>query len=289
MTSNELRTSGWGVYLQSLLESFGLLRRSEVWMFFLPQFASGWGVLLLLTFFTVLPMSGSLANVLEIFGGDRASHYPEHFWQLPYVVSALEPPLWAIFAGWGWVAFLKSTPALYMNESVEVRAQFQEAFRSPGGTLLITLLPALLHFGVLFGMGALSSSDLAESPRLYRVVEMAGLTFVGLVRVILGYALCSWVFNGRNAFSAVAESWRLTTRGIWGTAALVFVPRILEIPFRFVTERLPEYALKVDPEWTAVVLAGRILFSTIGTMIALGAVARYYLHAVHFRESGGEA
>lgn len=277
-SSLDLRLSRVGIFVRAGLEALGLLQRPKTLVYFAPQAIVGLLLVATLAIFPRAPGTALLAPILRVLGGERALHYPGLFERLPFLFSILEAGLNGLLFAFGWAAFVRATPSLFLREPV-IASESWSAVRSRWKTVLaLSLPPAALHVASLGVFDEVRRAGLGESPRLLQIGEIAAFAVVALGRVVTAYTLPAAFLSDISVKRAYARSWTLATRNFRMTAAFTLLPRILEVPLRNLARDLPRWSDSIDPESCAPLVGLRFLATTIGTAVSLAALARFYLH-----------
>jgi hypothetical protein len=137
---------------------------------------------------------------------------------------------------------------------------------------------SVLQISAALFIGRLSSSDVAESPRLFYIAQLISFVVITLVQVLGAYVIPAIMLGNLSFAGAWVRSWDLATRSFWATTAFVLAPRLPEIPIYLVIGRLPEYWGKLDPGSVGPLLGARALVTIAGTFVTIAAISRFYLH-----------
>jgi hypothetical protein len=272
------RESKAGVFSRCMLDALDVFRDPRAWLFALPQILASALLLGGLLHFYRTPLNVLWAPLVRAIAEENALHYPQFFRELPLVFFVLESALFWLLLPVGWAAFVHALPRLFREVPPQIKdhlyASRNRALRVWGGAFAAS---ALQICAAVF-IGRLSSSDVAESPRLFYVAQLISFIVITLVQVLAAYVIPAIMLNNLSFADAWVRSWELVTRTFWATTAFVLVPRLPEVPLHFVIARLPEYWGKLDPGSVGPLLAARALVTIAGTFLAFAAITRFYLH-----------
>jgi len=274
----EFHQSKSGVFARCVGDALGILRDLRAWIFLLPQALVSGALLAGLIHFHLSPGNLLWVPIVRAIAGEDALHYPRFFRELPLVFSVLEAfAAWAVFSI-GWAAFVRALPRLFSESPLDLRrsagAALRRAPRIWGG-----LLPAFaIQIVALILVEQLRTSDIAESPRRFQFAQLASFGVISLVQILTAYVIPAIMLGDLSLREAWARSWSLSTRSFWTTTAFVILPRLPEIPIRFVLANLPALSDRLDPDTAGPLLGARVLASMAGVLLTAAATSRLYLH-----------
>ncbi|HET9888047.1 MAG TPA: hypothetical protein VFR10_11085 [bacterium] len=272
------RESKAGVFARCMLDALDVFRDPRAWLFALPQIVASALLLGGLLHFHRTPLNVLWAPLIRAIAEENALHYPQFFRELPLVFFVLESAVFWLLLPVGWAAFVHALPRLFREAPPEVeedlRAARSRALRVWGGALAASAL----QISAAIFIGRLSTSDVAESPRLFSVAQLISFVVITLVQVLGAYVIPAIMLGNRSFLGAWVRSWELVSRSFLATTAFVLVPRLPEVPLHFVIARLPEYWGKLDPGSVGPLLAARGFVTVAGTFVAIAALTRFYLH-----------
>ena len=272
------RHSKTGIFVRCLLDALDLLRSPHAWTFALPQAFASAAILGGLLYFHRSPLNFLWAPVVLAIAGEDALHYPQFFRELPHIFSVLEAGASWLLLPLGWAAFVHVLPSVFWDAAPHVgrslRAGTRRALRIWGGALPA----AAIQIGAALFIEQMRMSDIAESPRLFYVAQLASFGLITLVQVLSAYVIPSIMLGNLSWPDAWIRSWALATRNFWITSAFILIPRLPEIPIRLFMARLPGYWDKLDPDSVGPLLGARVLVTLAGIFLTLATTSRFYLH-----------
>ena len=274
----EFHHSKSGVFARCMGDALDILRNPRAWIFALPQALLSGALLAGLIHFHRSPANLLWVPIVRALAGEDALHYPRFFRELPVVFTVLETAAaWAIFSI-AWAAFVRALPRLLaempLSLGASVRAALHRAPRIWGG-----LLPAAaIQIVALLLVEQLRASDIGESPRRFQVAQLASFGVIGLVQILTAYVFPAIMLGNLSLRESLSRSWSLSTRSFFTTAAFVFLPRLPEIPIRFLLANLPSFSDRLEPDTAGPLLGARVIVSMVGLLLTLAATSRLYLH-----------
>lgn len=250
--------------------------RRSLWTPALIVAASQLLVLLVLLFFHLPGLVRVAGPLVQLLGGESATHYPAHIEALPGMLDRACLALEVLLA---WVALGATTLRFAGAYGVS-----QDEGEWAGARHDAVALAAIVALGVAARLGL--SAVLAASPvgsKLGTWAGLAGRMCAGLlVQTALAYAAAFLLLRGASIRDAVAGSLRLARRNLATTLILVAVPAALVLPSLIAAQLLRPFAA-THPGLVAGVLAMRVGLGALATVLLVGSATRLFLSKSRMR------
>jgi len=240
--------------------------------------AAQFGALGLLVSFheqAILPVALPL---VQLIGGEAATHYPTFFFALPMMFSRMVLVL-SVFV----FSVLSGAATLLFARAFGFESEgnaWKRALRAAPTLIILTAIAALL----LFGLSQLATSAPVDR-RIMRWGVRGGLlvTFV-LIESFMIYSTAWVMLKGHKIFPAIRDSIRVTSRTFLPTLLVVGIPTLLLYPFSYLSGRVDLVANKLRPEMVTALLGTRIAIEMLMTFLLIGAITRLFLWRMEERK-----
>lgn len=250
-------------------------------------------VLLGLVFFAYPPFSTVVAPALTWRFGSQALHYPNNLFVLRGALGQADLPLSVVLGPLTLGAAAVVFAAFYAGR----RERLGTAFRWAGVSYLPLLSVAALTTALAQGAARLPLAlwgYLAEdSPNRFRLVRFATVAVVLAIQALFVYAIPSIAAGRMRLGAAIAGSFRLALRQPVTTYFVVAVPAAFELLPAWLARKSDVIALRLSPEFLAVVMLVWIAVILLANYAVVGAATRLFVHltedVVHCVAAGKEA
>ncbi|MCK4414021.1 MAG: hypothetical protein KAY32_10785 [Candidatus Eisenbacteria sp.] len=252
--------------------------RPLLWLPFVFVAALQLGALLLLVGFhrpLLLPLGLPLVDLL---GGEPASHYPLLYYQLPAMFFKLNLVISTLFAsvaaGAGTLLFARSY-GYPVEEGI-----WERTLRCAPRLIAVTLIVVACLLGVTLLASLVPREAAMESLLVRWGLRGALLGLFILLQSLLIYTTPWIVLLGHRIGPAIRDSVRVTLRTLFPTLIAVGIPLLLLFPFSYVTGRVDLLAGQLRPELIATLLGLQVVCQMLVTFFLIGGVTRLFLWRV---------
>ncbi|GEM_PF-3256435 len=240
--------------LERLIRKYFRCWEETVWMLrkpslLVPFFLLGcleFAALLGLTYFSKRPLSYGMIDIIRIFGGEKALHYPAHFILLPDIYHVMSIPLVMVagFILFGWAVLMMSD--YFLNCLRETGFYFRTAVWNVPSFVLVGIVFVGLVIGAPEGMMFLASKT-GKGPLselINRAAWLAGfLTEIGLI-----YAVLSVKYYPDSPAKALRNSLHFARKHFIITGMVILTVVVIHSPFEYFYAHTSRFAAKYEPE-----------------------------------------
>jgi hypothetical protein len=236
-------------------------------------------VLLAVVFFAYPPFSAIVAPALTWRFGPQALHYPNNLFALRPALGQADLPLSMLLGPLTLGAAAVVFAAFYAGR----RERLGTAFRWAGVSYLPLLSVAVLTTALAQGAARLPLAlwgGLAEdSPTRFRLVRFGTVAAVLALQSLFVYVIPSIAAGRMRLGPAVAGSFRLALRQPVTTYLIVAVPAALELLPAWLARKSDVIAVRLAPEFLAVVMLVWIAVILLANYAVVGAATRLFVHS----------
>lgn len=264
-----------GVAGHAYRSAIPLVTRPTYWLPFLVLAAVQFAVLALLVGFHRPGISTVGVPLVQLLGGERATHYPLMFLFLPSMYSKAILVVAVLLA-----SLMVAVATLFFARALGfdfAGSAWRNALRRAPTLILAALVPAL----VIYGLGklfALVPSDLFLGNGKVRWGVRAGmLGSIVLLESFMAYTAAWIVLEGHKLLPALRDSIRVTLRTFLPTLLVVGIPLALLYPLSFLSQKTDLFMGKLRPETMVAILSARIVGELVLGFLLAGAVTRLFL------------
>ena len=267
-----------GVAVRAWQSAAVLALRPSIWVpFLLMILAQLLGLGLLIGFHrdALLPIGLPL---VELLGGDVATHYPVFFYALPTMFARYNLAVTILIASLaGGVATLLFARAF---GSASGGGAWKAAARRWPALVILSVVSVGLALGVGY-LSALVPAELTLGNRIVRWgVRGANLFVFIILQSLLAYTTAWVVLRSRGAWPALRDSVRVAFNTFLPTFLVIAVPVVLLYPFSYATNRVDWIVSKFRPELVSTVIGVQLVCEMIAMFLVVGALTRLFLWRV---------
>ncbi len=237
------------------------------------------GLLLLLIFFYLPPISALLIPLIRLLSSEPVFHYPQFYFFLPGLFS--QANAWLNFiAGWLFVGTATLMFAgWYRKQPVRTGRALGQAFRRIVPLFLVGAAEWLVVRGVMRLFRYLSMSVwhwATQSPRLFLLL---GFLLSILFITPFAYTAAEVVLGKRGIAGALRGSFALARKNYGLTYLLFAVPSLLILAMNLTFQYAPLIVTRASPGVMVMLLINNIIVTVVVNFAIVGALTAFYLRA----------
>jgi len=264
--------------LWTWIQSLRSVKRISLFFPFLLFALLQFGLLLLLIFFYLPPLSVLLIPLIRLFSMEGALHYPQFYFFMPGLFSQfngwiLNPLISWLFVGAATLMFA----GWYRGGPVKTGPALGRAMKRALPLFTVGLAEWAVIRVVMLLFRHLSTSVLkwgAQSPRLF---ILAGF-FIGIVFIVpFAYTSAEVVLRDRGIFGALRGSFGLARRNLGLTYLLFAVPSLILLAMNLFLQSAPIIVTRTSPTVIVVLLVFQIIMTAAVNFLIVGALTALYL------------
>lgn len=275
------------------LEMLRALRRRAALAPLLVYAGAQTAVLLAIVFFAYPPFSAVVAPALKWRFGAQALRYPNNLFALRGALGQADLPLSVLLGPLTLGAAAVVFASFYAGRRERLGTAFRWAGTSYLPLLCVTALTTVLAQGAARLPLSLWGHLADDSPNRFRLVRFATVAVVLAIQALLVYAIPGIAAGRERLGSALAGSVRLSLRQPVATYLIVAVPAALELLPAWLARKSDVIAMRLSPEFLAVVMLIWIAVILLANYAVVGAATRLFVHStediVHGAAAGREA
>jgi len=238
------------------------------------------GLLLLLIFFYLPPISGLLIPLIRQLSREPALHYPQFYFFLPGLFSQINGWLLNPLIGWLFVgAATLMFAGWYRQGPVRTGSALGGALRRMGPLFVVGLAEWMVVRLVMWLFRYLSASVwhwATQSPRLFLVLGF----FISIVFITpFAYTAAEVVLARRSIAGALRGSFALARRNYGLTYLFFAVPSLLTLAMNLVFQYAPVIVTRASPGVLVTVMIVNIIVTVVVNFIIVGSLTAFYLRA----------
>jgi hypothetical protein len=249
--------------------------RGSFWLPFLVIAAFQIAVLGLLVSFHRPVFSGLGVPLVELLGGERATHYPFLYLFLPAMYAKAVLVL-AIFVA----SLMTAVATLYFARALGLQVEgsvWQAALRRAPALILVAAIPAAAIYGLGELLGLVPAQQVLENSKIRWGLRGGMLLSIIVLQSLLAYTAAWIVLEGHRALPALRDSIRVAARTFLPTLIVVAIPVVLLYPLGYLSQRADLFVGKLRPETVTLFISARILAELLFGFLLVGAITRLFL------------
>jgi len=266
--------------LWTWIQSLRSVKRISLFFPFLLFAVIQIGLLLLLIFFYLPPISSLMIPLVRFLSQEQALHFPQFYFFLPGLFSQINGWLLNPLIGWLFVgAATLMFAGWYRGRPQGAGQALAQALRHTIPLFVVGLAEWLVVRVVMLLFRQMSTSvwDWAtQSPRLFMLLGF----FVGIIFITpFAYTAAEVVLGGRGIAGALRGSFALARRN-YGLTYLIFaVPSLLTLAMNLVFQYAPVVVTRTSPSVMASLMFINVLVTVVVNFAIVGALTAFYLRA----------
>jgi len=265
--------------LWTWIQSMRSVKRISLFFPFLLFAVLQVGLLLLLIFFYLPPISSLLIPLIRLLSQESALHYPQFYFYLPGLFSKIN--VWLnLLASWLFVgAATLMFAGKYRGRPVRTSRALGQAFRRIIPLFAVGMVEWVVIRAVmqLFGYLTTSAGQWAtQSPRLFLLVGF----FINIVFIVpFAYTAAEVMLGKRSIGGALRGSFALARRNYGLTYLLFAVPSLLTLAMNLIFQYAPVIVTRTSPGVMVLLMIINIVVTVVVNFAIVGSLTAFYLRA----------
>lgn len=264
-----------GVAGRAYRSAVSFVFRGSYWLPFLVIAAVQFAALGLLIAFHRPALSGIGVPLVELLGGERATHYPFLYLFLPGMYAKTVLVL-AVFVA----SLMTAVATLYFARALGLQVEgsvWRNAVRRAPALILVAAIPAAIVYGLGELFGAAPAEQVLGNAKIRWGLRGGFLLAIVVLQSLLAYTAAWIVLEGHKALPALRDSVRVAARTFLPTLIVVAIPVALLYPLGYLSQRVDLFVGKLRPETVALFISARIVGEILLGFLLVGAVTRLFL------------